>query len=57
MSKSKACLNPVMKDLFLYRSSRPELFCKKGVLRDFAKFTGKHLCQNFFFNNVAGLRL
>ena len=27
-----------------YRSSsRPEVFCKKGFLRNFAKFTGKHL--------------
>ena len=26
-----------------YRSSGPKVFCKKGVLRDFAKFTGKHL--------------
>ena len=26
------------------RSSRPEVFCKKGVLRNFAKFTRKHLC-------------
>ena len=32
------------------RSSRPEVFCKKGVLRNFAKFTGKHLCQGLFFN-------
>ena len=32
------------------RSSRPEVFCKKGILRDFAKFTGKHLCQSLFFN-------
>ena len=38
------------------RSSRPEVFCKKGVLRNFAKFTGKHLCQSLFFNKVAGLR-
>ena len=30
----------------------PELFCKKGVLRNFAKFTGKHLCQKLFFNKV-----
>ena len=29
---------------------------RKGVLRKFAKFTGKHLCQSFFFNKVAGLR-
>ena len=38
------------------RSSRPEVFCKKGVLRYFAKFTGKHLSQSLFFNKVAGLR-
>ena len=35
------------------RSSRPEVFCKKGVLKSFAKFTGKHLCQGLFFNKVA----
>ena len=23
----------------------PEMFCKIGVLKNFAKFTGKHLCQ------------
>ena len=32
------------------------MFCKKGGLRNFAKFTGKHLCQNLFFKKVAGLR-
>ena len=35
----------------------PEVFCEKGVLENFAKFTGKHLCQSLFFNKVAGLRL
>ena len=40
-----------------YRSSRPHVFCTKGVLRNFAKFTGKHLCQRLFFNKVAVLRL
>ena len=30
--------------------SRPEVFCKKGALRNFTKFTGKHLCQSLFFN-------
>ena len=32
---------------------------KKGVVRNFAKFTGKHLCQSFFFNKVPdwGLQL
>ena len=38
------------------RSSRPEVFCKKGVLRNFAKITVKHPCQSLFFNKVAGLR-
>ena len=35
------------------RSSRLEVYCKKDVLRNFAKFTGKHLCQSLFFNKVA----
>ena len=39
----------------IFRSSRPEVFCKKGALKNFAKFTGKHLCQSLFFNKVAGL--
>ena len=38
------------------RSIRLELFCKKGVLRNFAKFTGKHLRQSLLFNKVVGLR-
>ena len=38
------------------RSSRPDVFCKKGVLRNFAKFIGKHLCQSLFLNKVAGPR-
>ena len=29
---------------------------KIGVLRNFTKFTGKHLHQKLFFNKVAGLR-
>ena len=32
----------------------PEVFYKKGVLRNFLKFTGKHLCESLFFNKVAG---
>ena len=38
------------------RKSCPDVLCKKGVLRNFAKFIEKHLCQGLFFNNVAGLR-
>ena len=34
------------------RNSRPEMFCKKVILRNFVKFTGKHLCQRLFFDKV-----
>ena len=36
----------------IIKNSRQEVFCKKGVLRNFAKFTGKHLCQSLFFNKL-----
>ena len=39
------------------RSSRLEVFYKKGVLENFAKFTRKHLHQSLSFNNVASPRL
>ena len=32
-----------------------EVLSKKGVLKNFAKFTGKQMCQSLFFNKVAGL--
>ena len=31
------------------RSSRSQMFFKIGFLKNFAKFTGKHLCQSLFF--------
>ena len=37
----------------IFRSSRPEVFCKKGVLKSFAKFTEKHLCLSLFFVSFA----
>ena len=33
----------------------PELFYNKNVLKNFAKFTIKHLCQSLLLNKVAGL--
>ena len=41
--------------IIYYRTSHQRCSLKKGVLRDFAKFTGKQLCQNLFFNKVAAL--
>ena len=62
-TKYRMCLSMMMvvqyatpKQHLKFRISRPEVFCEKGVLRNFAKFTGKHLCQSLFFNKVAGLR-
>ena len=64
VTKRNNCCNRIVlfikKKLFLKKSasrnSHPEVFYKKGVLRNFEKFTGKHLCQSLFFNKVAGLR-
>ena len=33
----------------ILRSSHQEVFWKKGVFKNFAKFTGKHPCQSLFF--------
>ena len=32
-----------------------EVFCKKGVLKNFAKFAEKHFCKSLFFNKDSGL--
>ena len=38
------------------RSIRPKTLSSKGVVKHFAKFTGKHPCRRLFFNKIAGLR-
>ena len=50
-------LNPAINTrvISIFKSSRPELFCEKGVVRNFTKFTWKHLCQSLLFNKVAGV--
>ena len=56
----KFCKFIYQKNLFVHlileRSSLREVFCKKGVLKNFSNFTGKHLCQSVIFNKVAGPR-
>ena len=37
-------------DIGVSRSNHQRCSVKKGVLRNFAKFTGKHLCQSLFKN-------
>ena len=37
------------------RSSQHRYSVRKRVLKNFAKFTGKHLCQGLFDNKVEGL--
>ena len=43
-------------DITTNRSSHWRRSVKNGVLRNFVKFTGKHLCQSLFFHKVAGMR-
>ena len=38
------------------RSSRSQMFCKIGILKNFANFTGKHLCWKSLFSKVADLK-
>ena len=38
------------------RSNHWNCSIKLGVLKNFAKFKGKHLCQSLFFNKAADLR-
>ena len=40
----------------IFRSSHQRWSIKKDVLKNFAKFAGKHMCQGLFFDKVAGLR-
>ena len=53
---SKFVIIQAMMNFDVYRRSHPGVFCKKRVLKNFAKFMGKHLCQRLFFNKVAGLK-
>ena len=43
--------------LIIAGNSCPKKVCKKGVPRNFAKFTGKHLCQSLFFHNVFKVKM
>ena len=42
---------------FKKQKQPPVEFYKKGVFKNFAIFTGKHLCWSLLFNKVAGLQV
>ena len=50
------CIGALLKMNEWLRSSRLDVFCRKGIFRSFAKFIGKHLCESLFFNKVRPAR-
>ena len=51
--------SPPVMNIYIFMSKKqpPETFYKKSVLKNFGKFTEKHMCHSLFINNVAGWRL
>ena len=37
---------------FITQKQPLEVFCKKGVLENFAKFAGKQFCKGLIFNKI-----
>ena len=51
------CQSSIDKTVSVFdRSSRPEVFCEKDVLRNFAKFTGKHWYLSLFLIKLQAWR-
>ena len=47
----------VLLNASVFRNSPLQIFHKMGVLKDFAKFTEKHLCQSLCLNKFTGLQV
>ena len=45
------------KSFLTLKSNHQRCSTKKGVFKNFAKFTWKHVCQSLYFNKNAGLNL
>ena len=56
--KAKIVLTPIARSSQITKVQKQSssYSVRKGILRNFAKFTGKYLCQSLIFNKVAGLR-
>ena len=53
MTRTSLCHKMNHRDLLgLFRSSHRRCSVKKGVLKNFANFTGKHLCWSLFWNFI-----
>ena len=48
-------LHKIPVSTFTWQKQPPKVFCKKVALKNFAKFTAKHLCQSLFFNKATGV--
>ena len=44
-----------LKDLKRLQAGQRKFSVRKSVRRNFAKLTGKHMCQSLYFNKFAGL--
>ena len=47
------CFTEIFPNRFISRSSCPEVFCNKDVLKSFTKFTGNNLCLDLFLKPQA----
>ena len=56
-SSAALCLNRVQYFAASSQKQPQEMICQKLILKNLLKFTGKQLCPNLFFNEVAGLKL
>ena len=55
--KARKKLASIKLNIFLScKSSHPEVFSQKGVFKNFAKFTQKHLYLSLFFHKITELR-
>ena len=52
LKKKRIKIVLALPQIFVGRNSHRRCSVKKGILRNFTKFTEKHLCQSLFFNKV-----
>ena len=48
-NKNSVDYSMALEETVFLQKQPSEVLCKKGVFRNFATFTGKHLCQSHFY--------